>query len=98
MDTASLGNFMKMLGSYKKLVSVGADVNAKSNFGKTPLHVAAENGYLKAVEILISAGANVNAKDKNGKIPLDIASNNTREAIKQYLTKQNLVTPKTHLP
>jgi len=38
----------------------------------------------------------VNAKDKYGKTSLDIASNNTREAIKQYLAEQNLVTPKAH--
>jgi len=80
----------------KILISSGADVDAKNSRDWTPLHVAAWNGHLEVSEILISAGANVNAKDTYGKTPLDIASNNIRKAIKQYLTKQNLVTSKTH--
>ena len=39
------------------LISKGANVNEKNNYGKTPLHYASQNGHLKVVELLISYGA-----------------------------------------
>jgi len=35
---------------------------------------------------------------KKGKTLLDFVDQNSHEIIKQYLTKQNLATSKTHLP
>ncbi len=62
----------------KKLIARGANVNAKSlQEGRTPLHIAARRGRLKAVEILIAAGAEVNARDKKGKTPLSEAPVNS---------------------
>jgi len=45
----------------KEFLSNGSDVNAKSDIGQTPLHMAAMFGRKAVVEILISKGANVNA-------------------------------------
>ena len=35
-----------------------------SQYGRTPLHVAAENNSFDVAELLIRYGANVNARDK----------------------------------
>lgn len=53
------------------LVAGGADVNAKGQFERTPLHWAAERGEAAIVERLLAAGATVNVADKNGKTPIE---------------------------
>jgi len=51
------------------------DVDAKDNNGKTPLHLAAAEGWKdEAIKILLSYGANINAKDNNGETPLHIVA------------------------
>jgi len=39
------------------LVSLGANINAKDRYGKTCLHLSAENGYIRVLEVnLCGAG------------------------------------------
>lgn len=33
------------------LVSLGADINVKDRYGKTCLHLSAENGYIRVLEV-----------------------------------------------
>jgi cytohesin len=56
------------------LIEHGADVNAvhESN-GRTPLHLASENGCLQTVAALLKANANVNAKGFLDYTPLHVA-------------------------
>jgi ankyrin repeat protein len=56
------------------LILQGADVNARNNSGKTPLHGAAEDCLcIEILQHLVSQGANVNAKDDTGRVPLHYA-------------------------
>lgn len=57
----------------KLLVAAGADLNARTNWKATPLHLAAFNGRLRAVECLLLHGAEINPRDNRGKTPLALA-------------------------
>ena len=57
------------------LLKAGADVNATSALGMTPLHfAAASNPSPSVLEVLLKAGADVNAKNTNGSTPLHWAA------------------------
>ena len=50
-----------------------ADVNARDESGRTPLHLAAYGGNLGMVRVLIEFKANVNARNKDGDTPFGLA-------------------------
>jgi len=62
----------ELLESVKTLVEHGADVNAASERGETPLHFAAQASD-DIVRYLAAHGAQLDAKDKQGRTPVDIA-------------------------
>ena len=64
--------------AFKKQLAAGANVNAKDEYGDSPLHLAALMGHKEIVEILINASADVNAKDAHDRTPLDNAQTNAR--------------------
>jgi ankyrin repeat protein len=52
----------------------GVDVDEKDDlWGRTPLHIAAEEGHKEIAELLIAKGASVNAQNVGGLTPLDFA-------------------------
>ena len=55
------------------LIKAGADVNIKTEFGYTPLLIAARNGHIYITEALLKAGADVNAVSPTGKTAKQIA-------------------------
>ena len=55
------------------LLEAGADPNAKSHEGGTPLHSAAFTGDLEIAELLLAYGANPNTTGPKGQTALDIA-------------------------
>ena len=58
----------------KILLQNGADVNAKNNYHRTPLHLAVFHGHSKIAKLLLQNGALVNAKCKAGETPLHFAA------------------------
>jgi ankyrin repeat protein len=56
-----------------RLVSVGADVNAKHRLGDTPLHRASYHGHSQVVIELLDRGADIDLKSFGGDTPLHCA-------------------------
>jgi len=70
LEAARDGN----LEAVKQHLAAGADVNAKYEWGVTPLLYAANQGYNEITELLIAKGADVNTKRSNGETPLHEAA------------------------
>ena len=50
----------------KYLLKSGAQVDAVSRRGRTPLHDASKRGHSQVVELLVEAGANIAAQGEDG--------------------------------
>ena len=63
----------------RQLIQDGADVNAKNEYGWTPLMLAAyNNSNLATLTALLDAGADAKAKNNEGKTALDCARKNEK--------------------
>lgn len=51
------------VGAVRALLDKGADINARSPYGVTPLFFAASNGHVEVVKLLLERGAEVNVKE-----------------------------------
>ncbi|KAH6680611.1 ankyrin repeat-containing domain protein [Halenospora varia] len=71
-----------------KLVRNGADVNARTDTGETPLHMAVERGSLKIAKLLLGYGAEIEAQDNVGKVPLyDAVVNKDQKMVELLLDR-----------
>ena len=68
------------------LIGIGADVNARTNNGVTPLMIAAEEGHINAVTSLVKCGANVDLQDKDGQTALHHAMQSPQASICEVLS------------
>ena len=83
VDAAKEGN----IETVKQHLTAGADVNAKTESGWTPLHEAARSARKEIGELLIAKGAEVNAQDESERTPLDDAINFDRPEVANLLRK-----------
>jgi ankyrin repeat protein len=58
-------------------------LDGRDNNGRTPLHLACQQGHLDVVRILISYGASLELIDNEGRTPLDLAAGH--EPVLEYL-------------
>lgn len=80
------------------LISWGADVNARDQYGYTPLHIAALNELSQCVEILIYHGADVTAKSKFGMSALGIITRKTPASLAMVTQKLDCAITLHHHP
>lgn len=73
LESAVLLNDVRSLTILK---DCGADIEAQSQFGRTPLHIAASNGKYDSIRALHKLGANLEAKTKFGETALHEAALN----------------------
>jgi len=77
----------------KLILDHGADVNAKTSMGFTPLIFSSKDGFVKTVEHLIANGANVNLSTKFGYTPLLFSSTQFgKEKVNEILIKSGIDT------
>ena len=62
-------------------LNLGADVNAKGEWGQSPLHYAAYRNNVTLAKLLISVGADVNAEDNFSRSPLDFTHSEEMQAL-----------------
>jgi ankyrin repeat protein len=67
------------------LVQYGANVDALDGTGCTPMHMAAEAGYVQFVYHLMMCGADPNIRDDCGRTPLDLAQANQHKEMVELL-------------
>jgi ankyrin repeat protein len=87
------------LPEVSRLLSVGADVNVKDNFGWTPLHTASMEGHLQVVKVLQDHGADIEAEDNDEWTPLHFACANDHVTVVNELmspTDSNGTTTSIH--
>jgi len=57
----------------KRLLDLGADVEATTHKGETALHIAVQCGQADAISLLLESGANIQASDSKGRTALHFA-------------------------
>ncbi len=72
----------------KLLLDEGADVNARDNYGSTPLHYANRNS--EVAEILVERGADVRARNNGDRTPLHRAVYTDNEDVVRLLLKEGV--------
>jgi hypothetical protein len=73
-DQYKSGQTEQGLAAITALLEAGAKLEARSAFGATALHHAAQSGWPGAVQILLDAGAAPMAVDQDGQTPLHCAA------------------------
>ncbi len=70
------------------MVKHGADINAETVDGVSPLYMAVHYNFPSIVEYLVKQGADVSKENNNDESPIDIANENYDSEIDEYLSQQ----------
>lgn len=65
----------RSLSFYRRLLEQGADLDARNEFGRTPLHQAVMSKQIALARFLVQAGAAPDLKSNTGHRPLHLATN-----------------------
>jgi hypothetical protein len=68
-----------------KLLKMGADPSYQTEYGWTPLHWSAANGYIKVVRLLAHSGAYINPASDTNLTPLDMSISGKHPEISSFL-------------
>ena len=71
------------------LIKFGAQVDARTNNFRTPLHIASLRGNLNVIQTLVSNGADINAKDIESNTPCHFVSEYGHRLCLKYLLERN---------
>ena len=72
----------------KRLIELGADINARNKQGETPLHIAVQVRSEEGIKLLNEEGADIKIKDIHGNSPLHYAAIAGQLEIVELLIKQ----------
>jgi ankyrin repeat protein len=81
-DAVKSNDLAKAKALIEKDVSL---TNVKDDVNNTPLHYAAEKGYLTLVEFLVSKSADINSANNRLNTPLNMAILNGKDNVSEYL-------------
>jgi hypothetical protein len=85
-DMLCLASHYNDLPWLNMLLKAGADANGCDYDQRTPLHIAAADGHLKAVRVLVEKGsARVDVRDRWGNSPLSEAQKINASNVVEYL-------------
>jgi ankyrin repeat protein len=71
------------------LLQLGVDKDAKTVNGATPLHYAADNGHVEAMQLLVQLGVDKDAKGPKGFTPLQWAAGNGHVEVMRVLRSRD---------
>ncbi len=81
-DAVKSNDLAKVKALIEKDVSL---TNVKDDINNTPLHYAAESGYLALVKLLVSKGADIKSTNNQLNSPLNMAILNGKDEVSEYL-------------